>query len=163
MQHLLHTTKRGTKIGVDKGKKPQSAKDFIVRYQEPGKRERTPKHIHIIIDLYIKREHEPALTAQLVDCVIEVIKHIKPARTFPPKFQFFPHYKGLPCCRGALKRFRRLNTFGEYSVEFLLAVAELVMIQEKTNYPCGTMNLRLFQKFRERADIFSVVSAATFR
>ena len=163
MQHLLHTTKRGTKIGVNKGRKPQSAKDFIVKYKEPGKRERTPKHIHIIIDLYIKREHEPTLTTQLAGCIIEMIKRIRPAHAFPPKFQFFPHYRGLPCCRGALKRFKRLDTFGEYSVEFLLAVVELVMIQEKTNYPRGTVNLRLFQKFHNGADIFSVVSAATFR
>jgi len=163
MQHLLHTTECGTKIGVNKGKKPQSAKDFIVKYKEPNKRERTPKHIHIIIDLYIKREHEPTLTTQLVDCIIEMIKHIRPAQAFPPRFQFFPHYRGLPCCKNALQRFKALNAFGEYSVEFLLAVVELVMIQEKTNYPCGTMNLRLFQKFHNGADIFSVVSAATFR
>jgi hypothetical protein len=37
------------------------------------------------------------------------------------------------------------------------------MVQEKTNYPDGTMNLDLFRLFREGADIFSVVSAATFR
>jgi hypothetical protein len=37
------------------------------------------------------------------------------------------------------------------------------MIQERTNYPEGVLNLQLFQKFRDGEDIFSVVSAATFR
>jgi len=36
------------------------------------------------------------------------------------------------------------------------------MIQEKTNYPTGRMNLDLFRLFRNEADIFSVVGAATF-
>lgn len=56
-----------------------------------------------------------------------------------------------------------MDTYGEYTVEFLLVVTELIMIQEKTNYPDGVMNLNLFQRFRDGADIFSVVSAATFR
>lgn len=37
------------------------------------------------------------------------------------------------------------------------------MIQEKSNYPNGTLNLHLFERFRAKADIFSVVSTATFR
>jgi len=60
-------------------------------------------------------------------------------------------------------QFKELDQYGEYSVEFILVVTELIMIQEKTNYPNGTMNLTLFKKFRNREDIFSVVSAATFR
>jgi hypothetical protein len=59
--------------------------------------------------------------------------------------------------------FAELNRYGEYSIEFLLVVIELIMVQEKTNYPTGTMNLRLFQKLRAGADIFTLVSAATFR
>jgi len=37
------------------------------------------------------------------------------------------------------------------------------MIQEKTNYPSGTMNIKVFEAFKNNYnDIFSVVSAATF-
>jgi len=32
------------------------------------------------------------------------------------------------------------------------------MIQEKTNYPTGTMNVKVFEKFRDKYDdIFAVV------
>jgi hypothetical protein len=38
------------------------------------------------------------------------------------------------------------------------------MIQEKTNYPKGTLNIEVFERFKNHYDdIFSVVSAATFR
>jgi len=51
----------------------------------------------------------------------------------------------------------------EYSFKLLLVIVKPAMIQEKINLPDGTMNLNLFRLFQEGADIFSVVSAATFR
>lgn len=54
---------------------------------------------------------------------------------------------------------RTANTLSSFS----WWITELIMIQEKTNYPQGVMNLNLFRLFRNEADIFSVVSAATFR
>lgn len=62
-----------------------------------------------------------------------------------------------------MKQFQGVDAYGEYSVEFLLVITELIMIQEKTNYPSGILNLNLFRLFQGEADIFSVVSAATFR
>jgi len=60
-------------------------------------------------------------------------------------------------------QFQELDKYGEYSVDFFLVVVELIMIQEATNYPTGVMTLNLYRSFREGKDIFSVVSAATFR
>jgi hypothetical protein len=138
---------------VEKGKKSQF--DFKVRYLEPGKRARTPKHIHIIIDLYLKSSGNPSLTTSLIDHIINnIIMKVMPATTFPPSLQVFSLNHAA--------QFAGLNPYGEYGVEFLLVLVELLMIQEKTNYPNGTLNLSLFQKFRNNADIFSVVSAATY-
>lgn len=148
------TASNGTLIGVVKGGK--SLYNFRVRYQEPGKRVRTPRHMHIIIDLYMKLVGNDRLTMKLVDHVIHtMIPQIVPAASFPPHLQVFEprHYE----------EFRALDGFGEYPTDFLLLVTELIQIQEKTNYPAGRLNLELFQLFRQRADIFSVVSAATFR
>ncbi|MEM4194979.1 MAG: hypothetical protein QXY05_01610 [Candidatus Anstonellales archaeon] len=153
MAQTIYKTNNGVEIIISKGKK--SAKDFKVHYREPRNRIRTPKHIHIIIDLYMKMSKNKELTMKLVDYIIEMIKKVKPAEEYPPKLQVFSKEK--------LEEFKELNNYGEYSVEFLLVVVELIMIQEATNYPTGTMNLRLFEKFRYGADIFSVVSAATFR
>jgi len=153
-RHLVHTTAEGVKVYVSKGRKSQY--NFKVQYQEPGKRVRTPKHIHLIIDLYMKLTGNRSLTMQLVDHIIDqVILEVQPSTFNPPTLQVFsPQH---------VSKFQQLDAYGEYSVEFLLVITELIMIQEKTNYPEGTMNLNLFRLFRDGADIFSVVSAATFR
>lgn len=129
--------------------------DFIVKYREPGKRIRTPKHIHLIIDLYLKQSGNYELTMKLIEHIIEMIKSISSSSKFPPDMQAYSSKD--------VKRFSKLDEYGEYSTEFLLVITDLIMIQEKTNYPDGTMNLKIFEKFRDGADIFSIVSAATFR
>ena len=153
--YIIYTCSDGTDIIIEKGSKIQSKYDFKVRYKSPGKRTRTPKHIHWVIDLYIKLQHAPSLTMQLIDYFINITKRLKQSRDFPPVLQFFNIE--------IYKKFRLLDNYGEYKVDFLLIVIELIMIQEKTNYPTGTMNLRLLEKFRkDDSDIFSVVSKATF-
>lgn len=153
MTETIYTTQQGVHILVSQGIK--SLFDFKVQYQEPGRRVRTPKHIHIIIDLYMKRSGDEALTMLIADRIISITKNVRALESYPPKLQLFkPSH---------VAEFAGLNCYGEYTVDFLLVVVELIMIQEKTNYPTGTMNLRLFEKFRQGGDIFSVVSAATFR
>jgi hypothetical protein len=153
-QQVIYTTENGTRILVSKGRK--SPFNFKVRYKEVGKSTRTPKHIHLIIDLYMKKTGNKELTMQLVDHIINnIILKVKPSDSFPPKLQVFSQEH--------VSKFKELDKYGEYPVEFLLVVTELIMIQEKTNYPKGTMNLNLFRSFREERDIFSVVSIATFR
>ncbi len=153
--HLIYTTKSDVKVLVSKGSKKESPFDFMVHYQEPNKRVRTPKHIHIIIDLYMKLSRSKKLTLELVDYLIDMMKKLKPETKFPPSLQVYN--------KRDLAKFEKLNKYGQYRVEFILVVTELIMIQEKTNYPTGTMNVRVFERFRDRYDdIFSGVSAATF-
>ena len=151
----MHTTKKEVKILVSKGSKKESLYDFRVHYQEPNKRVRTPKHIHLIIDLYMKLSQNKELTLKLVDYLIDMMKKLKPETSFPPSLQVYN--------KNDIDKFKELNNYGEYSIEFILVVTELIMIQEKTNYPNGIMNIKVFERFRNKHnDIFSVVSAATF-
>lgn len=151
---IIYTTTDQVEIQVENGSK--SPNDFIVRYREPSKRVRTPKHIHLIVDLFAKRTGNLSLTNALLDHIIQnIILKVVPAVSFPPSLQIFKP--------AHVSQFQAISQYGEYSVEFLLVMTELIMIQEKTNYPNGTINLNLFQKFRDGADIFSIVSAATFR
>ncbi|MEM4302077.1 MAG: hypothetical protein QW570_08250 [Candidatus Caldarchaeum sp.] len=108
--HPIYTTADGVVIYVSKGGKSQY--NFKVRYQEPGKRVRTPKHIHLIIDLYMKRTGHKSLTMQLVDHIInEIILKIGPSKANPPVLQIFsPQHVAM---------FRALDAYVEYSVEFL--------------------------------------------
>lgn len=152
--HHIYTTSDSVDIFTCQGEK--SRFHFIVRYQQPQKRVRTPKHIHIMIDLYLKRLMNETLTNHLLDHIInEIILKVTPNQAMPPRLQLFSSEQAT--------RFEALNSYGEYSIEFILVVVELLMLQEKTNYPTGTLNLVGFQKFRNGRDIYSVVSAATFR
>ncbi len=147
---VLHKTGGGTTIIVLPGKK--SKHDFRVKYREPGKRERTPKHIHLLLDLYQKLTGNRELTMQLRSRILTIWNSVHPAEGFPPEFQLFS--------REQAGRFESLDRFGDYSVEFLLAVIELIMIQERTNYPEGNLTKRVYEAFGTE-DIFGVVAAAT--
>lgn len=148
----IYNTSKMVGILVEKGTK--SEYDFLVRYKEPKKRMRTPKHMHLVFDIYMKKEGNRTEAMLLVDHIIDMIPKLKPATSFPPKLQLFSTKQ--------VKKFSTLEGHGEYSIEFLLVVLELILIQEKTNYPDGTLSIDLFNKIRNDADIFSVVSAATF-
>lgn len=151
---LVYTTSEGVEIRCYPGKKQESPYDFVVRYKEPGKRERTPAHIHLIVELYVKPAYEPELTLKLKEHLLEMLKNIKPIACFPPKLQFFqPQH---------IEPFKKLDEVGEFRVEFLLVVSELLAIQEKTNYPTGSLTESLYRDFAVR-DRFSVIQKAVFR
>lgn len=149
----VYRTSRSDEIFVVRGKK--SEMDFIVKYRSPGKRLRTPRHIHLVVDLYAKLAGNEALCMEFIDHLIEMINVMKPCATFPPSLEFYDSRQAA--------HFDDLSRYGEYSVEFFLVVTELIMLQEKTNYPNGKLNLKIFKAMKDKVDIYSVVSAATFR
>jgi hypothetical protein len=152
-KHLVWTTQNGVEIVVEKGKK--SPYDFKVRFREPGKRWwRTPEHVHLIVELYVKEARYRELTLQLRDHLLQVFQQVQPIDYFPPKLQFFEPSHA--------ESFELLNSVGEMSVEFLLVVSELIFIQEKTNYPAGSLTYELYESFGTK-DRFSVVQRATFK
>ena len=116
---VIHRTADGVEIIVSRGQK--SANDFRVHYREPGKRKRTPKHIHLIIDLFMKLTGNRELTLQLIDRIIDVIQAVHSSTTFPPQLQLF-----VP---DILQNYEQLNQFGDYSIEFHLVAGELILIQ----------------------------------
>ena len=148
----MYRTERGTIVGVSKGRKTPN--DFKVLYRQTGKRIRTPKHVHLIVDLYAKLAGNRDLTMALADHLLRVQEQVHPAERYPPALQVFR--------TGDVFEFAALNEFGEYDIEFLLTISELIMIQEKTNYPDGHLNRDLWQAFGHE-EIFKVVSIATFR
>jgi len=150
----VYVTEDGVEIRVYKGRKPESPYDFIVRYKQPGKKERTPAHIHLIVELYVKYAYNPTLTKALRDHILEMFKHIQPISYYPPKLQFFQ--------KKHIEKFRDLDKVGEFSVEFLLVVTELLAIQEKTNYPSGSLTESLYKDFSEK-DRFSVIQKAVLK
>ena len=128
---LIYTTQGSVRIEVYPGKKTQSPCDFIVKFKEPGKRLRTPAHVHLVVEMYVKFAFNPSLTIKLRDHMLKMMSQIKPITSFPPVLQFFQKQHVAP--------FTQLDNVGEFPVEFLLVVTELIAIQEKTNYPQGSL------------------------
>ncbi len=151
---VIYTTSRNVEIRVYPGGKQQSPYDFIVKFKEPGKRERTPRHVHIIVEMYVKHAYNPSLTMRLRDHILKMFEHIQPVDNFPPVLQFFKPEHVEP--------FRGLDEVGEFTVEFLLVVTELIGIQERTNYPKGSLTESLYRDFGV-TDRFSVIQKATWR
>jgi len=151
---LVYTTIENVRFEVYPGSKQQSPYDFIVKFREPNKRERTPAHIHLIVEMYVKHAYNPSLTLKLRDHVLMMLSQIKQINSFPPTLQFFKPEQVEP--------FKELDTVGEFSVEFLLIAIELVAIQERTNYPKGTLTEGLYKSFGVK-DRFSVIQKAVWR
>jgi len=149
---VIHTTKAGIEIVVERGKK--GPRDFRVRFRPPGGRLRTPSHIHLIVEMYVKHAFDPGLTLRLRDRILEVFNAIQPIDHFPPRLQLFKPLDAEP--------FTKLDQVGEFTAEFILAATELIMIQEKTNYPAGSLTQRLYEDFGVK-DRFSVIQGAVFR
>jgi len=151
---LIYSTRNGVEIFVEKGRKQQSPYDFKVRFHEPGKRERTPTHVHLIVEMYVKNAFNPKLTLELKNHMLDVFGKIQPINYYPPHLQIFkPEH---------VKPFIDLDKVGEFSVEFMLVTTELIMIQETTNYPQGSLTHKLYADFRVK-DRFSVIQSAVFR
>ncbi|PKP57458.1 hypothetical protein CVT91_10595 [Candidatus Atribacteria bacterium HGW-Atribacteria-1] len=151
---LVYTTSESVRFEVYPGSKQQSPYDFIVKFREPGKRERTPAHVHLIVEMYVKHAYNPSSTLKLKEHILTMLSQIRPVNSFPPALQFFKPEHVEP--------FKGLDKVGEFTVEFLLIAIELVAIQEKTNYPTGTVTENLYKNFGVK-DRFSVIQGAVWR
>src|SRR3989338_4304875 len=69
----------GTIIGVFEGSRGANPDhDILIKYQEHGKRLRTPKHIHWVIDLLIKKEHKRELTLKFMKYLRGMYDRVSP-------------------------------------------------------------------------------------
>lgn len=152
--HLIYKTHEGVEIFVEPGRK--GPLDFKVTFRDRrvSQRRRTPRHIHLVVELYVKKAFDKVLTHKLRDHLLWIFDQIQPIHSFPPSLQVFQSQHITP--------FKALDQVGEFSVEFLLVVSELIFIQEKTNYPQGSLTRRLYEAFGQK-DRFSVIHMAVFQ
>lgn len=135
--------------------------DILIKYRKDGTRIRTPKHIHWVVDILMKMQGNETLTKQYLLAIqhcwntcnplpsnsYETLKTlIEDGEKAVDIAQYFP-----------------LNAFGEYDVEFLYVLMELLAVQEKTNradaYMFGSIIEELLETDR---DIFKIISIAGF-
>jgi hypothetical protein len=152
--------KNGTVIGVFQGSYGEHPElDIIVKYQEIGGRVRTPQHIHWAIDLLIKKEHNAELTKQFIKYLSDMWDKVKP---FATKVEQQSCELRLTTPE-QLAHYGELDKYGEYSVEFIGHVIELMMIEEKTGSRDAHMFKEVLDALYGDADIFQIVQKATYR
>lgn len=151
--------KNGTIIGVFQGSYGNNPDlDIIIKYQEKGKRVRTPKHIHWAIDLLIKREHKPQLVKAFVNYLIAMWDKIEPFSTKADQQKCELRFTNPE----NLEPYEELDNYGEYSVEFIGHIIELMMLEEKTGNHKAFMFKGVLEAIRNDKEIFEIVSRATY-
>ena len=136
--------------------------DIVIKYKKDGSRIRTPKHIHWVVDVLMKMQGNEELTKRFLH-----MNHICWNRCTPLDNNDYDTLREL-IIRGErvvkIEEYEDLNVYGEYDVEFLYVLMELLAVQEKTNradaYMFGSIIEQLLEVDR---DIFKIVSTAGFR
>ena len=50
---------------------------------------RTPAHVHLIVEMYVKYAYNPSLTLKLKEHILTMLSQIKPISSFPPNHSVF--------------------------------------------------------------------------
>ncbi len=136
--------------------------DIVIKYKKSGKRIRTPKHIHWVVDVLMKMQGNERLTKQYLEAIRICWNTCAPLAN-----NDFDTLKSL-IENGekemAIERYFALNEFGEYDVEFLYVLMELLAVQEKTNRADAYMFGKIIEELLDtERDIFSILSRADYR
>jgi len=135
--------------------------DIVIKYKKDGKRIRTPKHIHWVVDILMKMQGNEELTKKYLLAIQNCWN-----TSVPLSNNDFETLKTL-IKNGEkdieIERYFDLNPFGEYDVEFLYVLMELLAVQEKTNRADAYMFGEIIEELLETdRDIFKIISTAGF-
>jgi hypothetical protein len=150
----------GTIIGVFEGSRGANPDhDILIKYQEKGKRLRTPKHIHWVIDLLIKKEHKKELTLEFMNYLRDMYEKVDGFNSSEERSNF--EFKETTTAK--LKPFEELNKYGEYKAEFIGHLIELMIKMEKNTPPEKPARVfrELMDALIQEKEIFVIVSKAT--
>ncbi|MDE7410738.1 MAG: hypothetical protein K2M94_01710 [Paramuribaculum sp.] len=151
-------------LGIYKG--ALSDFDILLRYRqkEGGRwsRIRTPKHIHWAVDMLIKHYSEPQETDSLINSLLSIWEQTTPLKSKEDQDSLLSAERLLAEVNADAEKYSTLAGKGEYSVKFLILIAKLLMVQEKTNMHDAFMFRSLLEKLKEHRNIFEIVSTATF-
>ncbi len=153
-----------TIVGVYQGS--ISEYDILIKYRQKEKggkwsRIRTPKHIHWAVDLLIKMHRDRAKIKNFLDFLIEIWNQTFPIKSEDEREKILDIKNLLDAHKEKIVEYRDISNFGEYRIEFLILLAKLLMIQEKTNMEDAYMFKKLLEALKKGDDIFSIVSIAT--
>lgn len=156
-------------LGVYKG--VLSEFDILLRYRQKDitqksgwSRIRTPKHIHWAVDILLKMQSNEKETKRFLDFLILSWENsIKPLKSENDQKKLLNINTLLKEVNKEAKTYESLAEKGEYSIKFLILIAKLLMVQEKTNMEKAFMFKQLLFALKEGQDIFKIVSIATHK
>ncbi|MFZ2310418.1 MAG: hypothetical protein WAW11_02650 [Patescibacteria group bacterium] len=150
-------------IGIYQGS--LSKHDILIKYRqknnEKWSRIRTPKHIHWAVDIMIKMHSDPKTTKLFLDFLLNIWENTAGIENNSDRRKILNIKNLLESNSKEISEYYKLSNQGEYSINFLVLLARLLMVQEKTNLKTAYMFKKLLEKLRKNEDIFSIVSTAT--
>ena len=150
-------------VGVYQG--TLSKYDILIKYRQKEKGKwsniRTPKHIHWAVDILIKMHADQENTKRFLDFLIQMWAKIKPMKSDEERRKILSIENLLEENQKEISEYEELGKRGEYSIKFLILLAKLLMIQEKTNLETAYMFKKLLEALKAGDDIFKIVSIAT--
>lgn len=139
--------------------------DILIKYRqlENGKwsRPRTPKHIHWAVDILTKHYSEPHETDRFIESLLQLWEKTEGIRSDEDRQRLLNESYLIDSVNQEASNYPKLAQKGEYSAKFLLLLARLLMLQEKTNNPDAYMFKKLLQKLKNHKNIFEIVSTAS--
>ncbi len=139
--------------------------DILVKYRQKidgvWSRIRTPKHIHWAVDILIKLNEDKVKTEEFLDFLLNIWHNTYPIKNEMQRTEMLRTEFLLQDSQDMIDHYEELSNKGEYSIKFLILLAKLLMIQEKTNMEKAFMFKNLLEALRQKGDIFSVVSIAS--
>lgn len=135
--------------------------DIVIKYTKDDSRVRTPKHIHWTVDVLMKMQGNEQLTKQFLKAIQKWWQECTPLDS-----NDYETIKGLLEKNEndiEIEKYAPLNAYGEYDVEFLYSLMELLAVQEKTNRPDAYLFGSIINELlKDKLDIFKIVSTAGF-
>ncbi len=143
--------------------------DILIKYRQRNKLTqkwsniRTPKHIHWAVDILIKMYSDKEKTREFLEFLLTIWDSTKPIRNAQEREKILNLEFLIDEVRDEIKQYEALSEKGEYSIKFLVLLARLLMLQEKTNLETAYMFKNLLEALKSGEDIFKIVSIATHR
>ena len=139
--------------------------DILIKYRQKVKEKwshiRTPKRIHWAVDILIKMYEDPKKTKEFLNFLLSIWDSTKPIKSEKQRKTALNPKNLLEMNHAQIEKYKKLGEKGEYSVKFLILLAKLLMLQEKTNLETAYMFKNLLKTLQIGEDIFKIVSIAT--
>lgn len=136
--------------------------DVLIKYREKDSRIRTPQHLHWVVDLLLKQSKDRELANDFLILLKKCWQECVPLTN-----NDFDAINGFINNQWSLfdyGKYEKLNKYGEYPIDFLFVLMNLLSVQEKTNRNDAYMFGKIIDELLEdELDIFKIVATASFR